>query len=161
MAFQTSVEIYQSPAVEGDFASADPRATYLAGDAALVADASGVTIAAFAWVDSATNSLVSSYGDSAPSGFVHRDHQGLIETLSDQAGMTIPEGYPVTLFTRGAFWVRTATAATVGQKIFASTTDGSISTGASGGSVSGAVETAFTVASAGAAGDLIKMTTWA
>lgn len=160
MAFQTSVEIYQSPAVEGDFASADPRATYLAGDAALVADASGVTIAAFGWVDSDTNSLVSSYGTAAPAGFVHRDHQGLIETLSDEAGMVIPEGYPVTLFTRGAFWVRSSTAATVGQKVFASTTDGSISTGTAGDTVSGAVETGFTVASSGAAGELIKMTTW-
>ena len=47
---------------------------------------------------------------------------------------------------------RTAGAATVGQKIFAKLSDGSVTTGAAGATISGYVETKFVVGSAAAAG---------
>lgn len=74
--------------------------------------------------------------------------------------MTVQPGFQMTLMTAGDFWVKTAGVATVGQKIFAKLSDGSITTGAAGATISGYVETKFVVGSAGAAGELIQMGTW-
>src|SRR5229473_468395 len=98
--FQTSVATVQSPAVEGDFANANPRFTLDSGPGALVAGAAGVTIGRFGWwsphfVD----------GDGAP-GFVHREQQGLITTYLAESGMVIPAGFALTLSNGGDFWVK-------------------------------------------------------
>ena len=78
--FQTRVNLYNPLGVEGDFASANPRATALTPEGgALIAGSSGVTIGKFAWIEvdgrSVTNSGQTS---SQPDGFVHRDQQGLL-----------------------------------------------------------------------------------
>ena len=72
--------------------------------------------------------------------------------------MLVEPGTDLGVFTVGDFWVRTATAATVGQKIFAVLADGTTKTGAAGATISGAVETSYWVASAADAGSIIKMT---
>ncbi|HDC2634998.1 TPA: hypothetical protein O7120_004800, partial [Salmonella enterica] len=77
-----------------------------------------------------------------------------------EASMTIQPGFQMTLMTAGDFLVRTAGAATVGQKIFAKLSDGSVTTGAAGATISGYVETKFVVGSAAAAGELVQMGTW-
>jgi hypothetical protein len=67
-------------------------------------------------------------------------------------------GQPIPVAKGDAFWVKTATAATVGQKVFAVLADGTTKTGAAGATVSGAIETSFSVVAlqnAGAVGDLI------
>ena len=51
MPFQKVVNSYQAPAVAGDFASTNPNASMLAGEGALVAGDSGVTVGVFAWAD--------------------------------------------------------------------------------------------------------------
>ncbi|EOS9062213.1 hypothetical protein ACNM8K_004381 [Escherichia coli] len=66
----------------------------------------------------------------------------------------------MTLMTAGDYWVKTAGAATVGQKIFAKLSDGTITAGDAGASISDYVETKFVVGSAGEAGELIQMGTW-
>jgi len=38
-------------------------------------------------------------------GFVHREQQGLNTTFLSDAGMTIPQGFIVTLMTGGDYWV--------------------------------------------------------
>jgi len=157
--FQKTINQYPAPAVEGDFASANPRASVLPSAEILVADTGGVTIGRFAWVDGTTVSNATA-GEGAPDGFIHRDHQALNYALLSEATMVIPEGYAVTLHNAGDFWVKTLTNATVGQKVFASTTDGTVKTGAAGATVAGYVETKWTVASAGAANELIKITSW-
>ena len=53
---------------------------------------------------------------------------------------------------------KTTTAATVGQKVFASNTTGEIATGAAGATAAGFTETEFKVASIGDVGELIKIT---
>ena len=70
--FQTQVNIQPAPAVNGDFASANPRTNVLAGPGALVAAAGGCIIGRFGWTDRATYSLVSNAGPGAPDGFVGR-----------------------------------------------------------------------------------------
>ena len=161
MPFQN--QVYQEPAigVPGDFASNNPYANVLAGEGALVAGAAGVTVGAFAWVqaDGATVLNKPASGTPAPDGFVHRELQALIANIYDEVTMVIPGGYMVSLFAAGDFYAASATAATRGQKVFASITDGSISTGAAGATVSGAAETKYYDAVGGAAGENIKIST--
>lgn len=71
--------------------------------------------------------------------------------------MLIPSGRECTLITAGDVWARATTAATRGQKVFASLTTGEIATGVS---LDGFAETAFYDASEAAAEDLIMISTW-
>ena len=155
--FQNAMNMYPAPGVEGDFASANPTASLLATDGALVAGSSGLTVGYFAWV---VNGVASNAGTGAPAGFVHREGQASITTWLAQASQLIQPGREVTLMTRGDFLARTSTASTVGQKIFASLTTGQICTGAAGATIAGYVETSFYAGSAVAAGELVMITTW-
>lgn len=153
--FQSVVNQYQAPAVEGDFCSANPRASVVAGEGALVAGTGGVTVGRFAWA--ASDGTVTNAGSGVPTGFVHRDMQALITTWLGEESMVIPEGLAMSLFRSGDFWVKTLTTATVDQKVFASNTDGTVKTGAAGATITGYTETDWFVDSAGAVNELIKI----
>jgi len=157
MTFQSTVNLQPAPAVAGDFASANPRATVLADAGALVAGTGGVTVGRFAWANSG---VVLNSGTGAPTGFVHRENNALITAFLAESSLVIPDGMGLTLFNGGDFWAKTLTTATVGQKVFASLTTGEVKTGATGATVDGYVETSFKVASAASANELIKITTW-
>lgn len=157
VSFQTTLNYQPGNAVAGDFASNNPRATVLAGPGGLVAGTGGVTVGTFAWLQSDGVTVLNA-GTGAPSGFISRqDMEAIITTYGQGYGNTIPAGFMVTLYNWGDFWVTTTTTATIGQKIFASTTTGAIQTGAAGATIAGYAETPFYVASAGAANALIKM----
>lgn len=163
MPFQNQINIEPALGLPGAFASLNPTANTLAGEGAFVAGTGGVTVGTFAWVQADGRSVLNapqSGSTAAPDGFIHRDLTAQITNFYDEASMTIPEGYMVTLFAAGDFWASTSTAATRGQKIFASTTTGAISTGAAGATVAGSVETKFYAANTCAAGELVKITTW-
>ena len=155
--FQSVINQYPAPGVEGGFASTNPHATFLAGEGALVAGDDGLTVGRFAW---AVNGVASNAGTGAPSGFVHRDGQASITVWLAEASMLIQPGREATLMVAGDFWARTSTAATRGQKIFASLTTGQVQTGTAGATIAGYVETAFTAGSACDAGELVKISTW-
>jgi len=159
--FQGQVNQYPAPAVAGDFASANPRASVLGGPGQFVAGAAGVNTGLFAWSD-ANGVVLNTAASGAPTGFVHRDHQALQMNLLAQAGINIPQGMPVTLHSAGDFWVQTSTAATPGQKIFAKLADGSACTGAAGATIAGFVETKWYVPPGFScnAGELTKMSSW-
>jgi hypothetical protein len=151
MGFQTQVNLTPAPAVAGDFASSNPRASVLAGPGGLVAGALGVTVGKFAWVDD-DGLTVQSFGTAtkAPSGFVHREQQALIQNYLAEASMNIPVGFPVTLHNEGDFWARLegANAATIGAAIYADYSDGSVHAVAApaGASVTGAMGSTNTAA---------------
>lgn len=157
MGFQTQVNINQAPAVAGDFASANPRATALAGAGALVAGAGGVVVGRFAWIDETDGVTVNSFGrfTGAPSGFVHREQQALITTYLAESGNAIPAGFPVTLHNEGDFFatVGGSTAATIGAAVYASYADGSIQIGSAqtGASVTASIGATFTASGSGTA----------
>lgn len=158
MAFQKQVQMYPAIGVEGAFASQNPYASYVAFDGALIASSTGATIGHFAWV---TGNEVSNAGTTAPAGFVTRNgNTAVITQWLGESSMVIPEGVNVTLHTRGDFFAETSTVATVGQKIFASETDGSVCTGAAGATIAGFVETNFTAASSCAAGELVVISAY-
>jgi hypothetical protein len=158
MPFQTVVNQTPAPAVAGDFASANPNASVVAGPGTFVAGTGGANVGVFGWADA--NGLVTNAGSGVPTGFIHRDFNALIVTWLAEASMNIPAGQPVTLMSAGDFWAKTGTVATVGQKVFASLTTGAIETGAAGATIAGYIETKWFVGSAGAVGELIKITTW-
>jgi hypothetical protein len=128
MPFQSVVNLTPAPAVAGDFASANPRASVLAGPGGLVAGSAGVTVGKFAWVG-ADGRTVTNYGAAgvAPSGFVHREQQGLIVQYLAESSMLIPAGFPVVLHQQGDFFAKNGgtTASTMNEAIYALYADGS------------------------------------
>ncbi|WP_182356660.1 structural cement protein Gp24 [Komagataeibacter europaeus] len=96
----------------------------------------------------------------APDGFVLNDRSAWISDIYDESTMVMPQGYMVDLKAQGDYFAVTTTEATRGQKVFASTTDGTISTGAAGATVAGSIETDFYVAIGGNAGETITISTW-
>lgn len=138
--FQKQVYYQPAPAVEGDFASTNPRATVLAGPGGLICGDAGVIVGRFAWAtdeyvdgDGAPAS-VNNFGSGPVTGFVHREQQGLIEVYLEEATMQVPAGFPITLFEGGDFWVKNAGAsqALPGMKAYANYADGTVTFAASG-----------------------------
>lgn len=124
--FQSSVNLQQAPAVAGDFASANPRASRLAGEGALVVGTAGCTVGRFAWV---SGTEVTNAGTGNPSGFVHREMQAVITTYLAEGSNVVPAGRPITVMVAGDFWAQTLTAATVGQNVYADHNTGAVGTG--------------------------------
>lgn len=151
MPFQNKVNLVQAPAVEGDFASSNPRAAVLAGPGGLVAGPLGVRVGRFAWVEADLKTTTNfGQGGIKPSGFVHRDNQALITQYLGEASLVIPVGFPVTLFDEGDFWAKVAgsTAAAPGSQAYANYTDGSVSFGSvpTGATATGAMGSTNTAA---------------
>jgi hypothetical protein len=140
MGFQKSVNTQPAPAVAGDFASANPRASVLAGPGGLVAGPSGLIIGRFAWLSASqvdandAPAVANNFGAGQISGFVHREQQGLITTYLSESGMLIPAGFQCTLMDAGDYWCVNsgATQALVGMKAYANFADGTISFAATG-----------------------------
>ncbi len=131
--FQSVVNQNPAPAVEGDFASINPRATVLAGPGGLVTGPNGVTVGKFAWVEPG-GVIANNYGaaPNVPDGFVHRDQQALITNFLGQASMVVPTGFPITLFSAGDFWARNLGPGVIskGTSIYAGYADGGLYTAA-------------------------------
>lgn len=150
--FPQTVNTVQAPAVAGDPADHNPRATVDAGPGALIAGALGVAVGLFAWADAA-NATVSNSGAGAPTGFVMRSQQALITNFLQESSSTIPQGLPVTLHSAGSFWVRNAgtAASAIGQKAYANNATGAISFAATGTPPAAAVVTGSIAVNAGSA----------
>jgi hypothetical protein len=148
--FQTQVNLLQAPAVEGDFASANPRSTVLAGPGGLVAGQFGATVGRFGWVDPdmrTVNSFASS--NVAPDGFLHRNMQALITIYLAAASLLVPEGFALALFNGGDFWVKNQgpAALTKGATVYAGFTDGgAYSSAPSGAAATGSIGSTNTAA---------------
>jgi hypothetical protein len=149
------VNTAQAPAVEGDFCSANPRYSVLAGPGAFVAGPSGVTIGHFAWATNPDDgdgapAIVNNSGSGSVTGFVHREQQGLNTTYLSESGMTVPQGFALTLMSGGDFWVANngTTLAQPGMKAYAKNVDGGVVFAATGGTPVTATSTVFTIAAA-------------
>jgi hypothetical protein len=138
--FQTSVGGVPAPAVEGDFASINPRSGVLAGPGGLICGPDGVIVGRFAWADftgvdwDGAPAIVRNNGSGPPTGWVHREQQGLIENYLTGAGMKVQPGREITLFNSGDFWVRNygVTVARPGMKCYVNPADGTCYFGATG-----------------------------
>ena len=147
MGFPKQVNVQPAVAVEGDFASANPRFTVPAGPGGFVAGPNGVAVGRFAWAD-ATNTVAANTGAGAPTGFVHREQNGLITAFLGDDTMLVPAGLGVTLFSGGDFWVKNAgtLASAIGQKAYANNADGSVTFGATSTPTTGGTSSAASIA---------------
>lgn len=147
---------YTSPVIgiAGDRCDAnDNLYSVIAGPGGLVAGVGGVTIGAFAWtappVDpNETNQIAYSFGTGSPAGFVGRHQQGQNSTFLSFAGMTILQGYPVTLYNSGDFLVvnNGTTYCQPGMKVYANFSNGLVSFAATGTPATGASATGSSIA---------------
>lgn len=160
--FQGQVNILPAIGVPGQHMSTNPLVSTQKGYCA----ADTVTIGGFVWaaiIVGENNAFVKSTGKGAPLGFAVREITNPLG-YNESASNTVPKGFPVSVAVKGDFAVITGTAATVGQSVFAVLANGTIKTGAAGGTVEGAVETDYKVVNihgGGAVGDIIVISNWA
>lgn len=153
--FQTQVNVQPAPAVEGDWASANPRFFFNAGQGGMVCGAGGVTVGRFAWASYETSdndnapATVNNFGAGAVSGIIHREQQALITAYLADATMVVPLGFGITVCTGGDLWVRNngAGEALIGQKAYANTVTGQVSFAATGSATNGGSATGSIAAS--------------
>lgn len=155
MAFQKNVNTYPGIGIPGAYAAINPIVSTAKG---YVASAE-CTIGGFVWADKAKEGCVKPTGTDRPLGFAVREITNPLG-IDEEASNIVPVGYPVSVEVKGDFFAVTATAATVGQKVFAVIEDGTIKTGAAQATVKGAIETDFEVIQAGAANDVIIISNW-
>lgn len=151
MPFQNKINYQPAPAVEGDFCTANPYASYPAGEMQLIAGEDGVLVGKFAWINADTGE-VSNKGSGPPQGFIHREGQAYIIDWLTEASMKIPPGSEVTVQVSGDYYVRVTEAVKPGDPVMALATDGTAGTSGE--------KTDFVFLSTAAAGELAKMSSW-
>jgi hypothetical protein len=152
--FQTRVTVQPAIGVEGDFASANPRFSVIAGAGAFVCGDFGVRVARFAWAadqhedDVGGPAVVNNFGSGPVTGFVHREQQGMLTQYLQESSMLVPAGQPITLMNGGDFVVKNAGSnqALIGMKAYANFQDGSVRFGPAGAPDSGGTSTSSTIA---------------
>jgi hypothetical protein len=156
MAIQSSVGLYAPVAVPGQ--AATPQSVYTP-QTFLADDTNGVHVGRFVWIDSDGNASNTQVASTLPLGFAERVVDAPNYAVTSDGSDVVPPTHPATVAVKGDYYVVTATAATVGQAGFAMT-DGTVKTDASGATVSGGIETAWRVKTAGSANDVIIISNW-
>ncbi len=157
MAFQNNVALYQAPGREGNFASCnDAFAVVPPLGGCYRAGKEGIVMSRFAWRDASNAGLVNNTGTGEIVGFVRNERTALVN-WDKMTVMTIPQGQAVSAYKTGDFWVKSATATTIGQKVYAKLADGTIETDEAGETKAGFIETPFKVMTAAAVGEIFIM----
>jgi hypothetical protein len=151
--FQSQVNVQPAPAVAGDFCDSNPRFTVDAGAGALVAGPAGVAVGRFCWNYAPDDpngfpGVINNFGTGLVLGFVARAQQGLITQYLADASMVVPQGFAMTAFNGGGFWVVNSGGAQAlpGMKAYANYTNGLATFAATGNPNAGATATAWTIA---------------
>ena len=154
--FQQSVAIDNAKAVHGDRANQNPTVyqptNFLAGG--------DVNVGSFVWRDTTNpeTEIVNTGSSAIPiCGFVERtiNHNGW--DIDVAGSMTIPEGGEVTVAKKGDFYVAADGAVSIGDTVYADTTDGSVTFTSGADTVDSGYKAAT---SATAAGDLVIISNW-
>jgi hypothetical protein len=104
--------------------------------------AATVTIGKFVFASASDGSTVKNSGRLIPLGLAMRDCLSSITTFLAETSNTNLTGSPVSIAESGEFYVNCVGASTLGQKVFASYIDGSVSANAEGATIESAVVTA-------------------
>lgn len=152
-AFQKSVGFYNPVATKGDRASQNPTVyiplNFLAGGT--------VKVGGFVWRDTTSpGTEVVASGSGAPLGFIERTINHDNYTISVEGTLDIQEGSNVTVAHRGDFFVVADKSVSIGDVLYADTTDGS----AVFTSGNDTVDSGFVAVTAGNTGDLIIVSNW-
>lgn len=124
--------------VGGDFWGVNPRASVNAGQATLVAPASGIAVGNFAFITPGTYVVSQSWASGNFIGFMgRRMAQGLITNYLGQSATLVQGGFGITLFSQGDFFVQVLGGSTAGQVVYADAiTGGAISAASAPGAAS-------------------------
>ena len=160
--FQKEIQKKQAKGIQGDKATLNP---VVYADRNYVVDADDtVTIGNFVWaVDTQPDGNVwraTNTGTGAPLGLVERWLGYFNFNLLDGGTLIVPKNSALKIVRRGDMFAVSTTAATVGQKVFAKLADGTLVTGAAESTISGAVETTWSVMEGGEIGDIIVISNW-
>lgn len=144
--------------VEGGPASRNPAMPALAGPGALTAGDAGCILGRFAWADPDTGQCGNTPIDDVTPGVALPvcGPWTLAYWSMTYRARVLRAGYGVTLLWKGDVWLRFAGGATPGQRVYASSVDGSA---ISGYSASG-VPTGFSVTRGCQPGELATVSTW-
>ncbi|BET96526.1 structural cement protein Gp24 [Xenorhabdus taiwanensis] len=159
MALQKQVGLYYAPAVPGDRATQNP-VIYTQGNPQAEGE---ITIGhfVFAGTDTFRQVKASTTGKDAPVGFMERILAYYNYNLISPGTMDIPDQTDVTVAVRGDFWCApTNQNASIGQAVFASTTDGSIQTADAKATLDGHVKTSWIVKYYDADSSLAIISNW-
>jgi hypothetical protein len=139
--FPQQVQTFMAPAVAGDFCSANPRFSLIAGPGAMVAG-TNLYVGRFCWADP-TNKILNSNGSGPVSGFMGRNQQGLITQFLSAATMQVLSGIQCFGYSGGDFWVvnNGSLITTVGMKAYANYATGLVAFAATGNPPAGGVVT--------------------
>lgn len=134
-AFQTAVASDPSPGIEGGFAGGNPYFSLVTPDEGMFVGGSiPPNIGAFGWVNTANGQVSAQHPGVATYriGFVHRDQPAIVNAAGMFASSSLATiaGQPIGLAEDGTFWARFAAGATIGQKVYASYADGSVTSAA-------------------------------
>ena len=162
--FPQQVQTYLAPGVAGDFCSANPRFSLIAGGQSMVAGSS-LYVGRFCWADP-TNKILNSNGYGAVSGFLGRNQQGLITTFLANSTMQVLSGIQCFAYSGGDFWMvnNGSLITTVGMKAYANYATGLVAFAASGappsgGSATGSIAAGPSVSVTGSiAGNVLTVT---
>lgn len=157
MPFQNRVSLYNSPGIPGSYLGVNRITSTEIG---YVAGENGCYVANFVWADPDNEGIALMSGTGAPLGIAVRNLVYPLSTYAEEASLFIPQGRTVNVALKWGGYVISTTAATRGQAVFASTTDGSIATGAAGSTVAGHVETPWVVLRDAAIGDIFPISNW-
>lgn len=153
--FQTFVNRNMAPGVVGGFASMNPRAAVLAGPGAFRADSAlPVLVGGFAWATPTDSKAYGQLKSNALLGFIGNEEQTVITDFLGVSRLAVQAGFPVTLYSHGDFWASVAGVVAVGGTVYADTLDGSVETGATTFSGTGAIAATTLTVSAVASGAL-------
>ena len=151
--FQNIVNVEPAAGLPGGYAAVNPIVSTPRGYIAKAA----VTAGCFCWEDSTNAGQVNPSGSGVPLGLVVREVN--VPMGTDRAYTNaVPAGSTATVAVAGDFYVVPTAAVTKGNKVFASTTDGSVKGGAAGATVSGHVETEWVFDTSAGSGELAIIT---
>ena len=151
--FQNVVKTEPAIGLPGGYAAVNPIVSTPRGYIAKTA----CKVGGFVWEDSTDAGQVNPSGSGLPLGFVVREVNVPMGTNVAYTN-EVPVGGTVTVAVEGDFFVAPTADVTKGQKVFASTTDGSVKGGAAGATVSGHVETNWAFDTSAGAGEIAIIT---
>ena len=159
MPLQKQVNLYRAPGVAGDKATPDQSVYTPLNPLAAKSLPVGSFVFPVVSSDVIDNTQATNVAGEATEvlGFVERVINYVNYDIFSDGTLDVPEGSALTVAVRGDYWAVSTTRATVGQKVLASTADGSISTGTPDGTH---LDTGWTVKTPGEIGEPIIISTW-
>lgn len=151
--FQNVVKTEPAIGLPGGYAAVNPIVSTPRGYIAKTA----CKVGGFVWEDSTDAGQVNPSGSGQPLGFAVREVNAPMGTNVAYTN-EVPVGCTVTVAVEGDFFVIPTADVTKGQKVFASTTDGSVKGGSAGATVSGHAETDWVFDTSASSGELAIIT---